>query len=179
MNNPYHAPEADLSGAAASDQTYEPAMFAVDGRIGRLRLAAYSFALTAALLLMAALLFSLMIGVPAGMGLLRSLGFVPVLAVMFAMAIRRLNDLDRAGWWSLLLLVPFVNLAAGVWLLCAPGSRGENNYGPAPAANSVPVVAGAVAAALCAFVIAGSTAFTIYTLSQANAFRIAPAAQRR
>jgi hypothetical protein len=41
MSNPYAAPDAVLSDVA-EDETYEPQIFSVNGRIGRLRYLAYS-----------------------------------------------------------------------------------------------------------------------------------------
>lgn len=54
--------------------------------------------------------------------------FVPGLAVL----IRRLHDVDRSGWW---LLISFVPLIGGIWLLvllCTRGSWGPNRFGPGP-----------------------------------------------
>lgn len=179
MNNPYHAPGADLSRVPEPAATYRPTLWTSDGRIGRLRYLAYSFGATAALLLMAAALFCLMIGVPTGVALLRDLGFVPVLAVSFMMSIRRLNDLDRSGWWSLLLLAPLINLLFGLWLLLAPGTKGENSYGPEAAPNSPLVVLGAIAGAACTLLVAGSLAFAVYQLNAAGVYRVAPASGQR
>jgi heme/copper-type cytochrome/quinol oxidase subunit 2 len=53
---------------------------------------------------------------------------------------RRLNDLNRSGWWFLLLIVPIVNLLMAIYLVFFPGSDGSNNFGPAPKANSLGVM---------------------------------------
>jgi uncharacterized membrane protein YhaH (DUF805 family) len=60
-----------------------------------------------------------------------------VLMVMFAK--RRLNDLDRSGWWFLLSFVPVVNLLLTIYLVFFPGSEGSNNWGAAPGPNSLGV----------------------------------------
>lgn len=54
---------------------------------------------------------------------------VPTLAV----AIRRLHDTDRSGWWVLLGLVPLANLVLIVFYLLE-GTPGANRYGPSPKA---------------------------------------------
>ena len=54
--------------------------------------------------------------------------FLPTLAV----SIRRLHDLDRSGWWFLLIFVPLIG---GIWLLvwfCMRGTVGPNRFGPDP-----------------------------------------------
>ena len=61
-----------------------------------------------------------------------------VISVMFAK--RRLNDLNRSGWWFLLFIIPFVNLLLAIYLIFFPGTSGDNNFGAAPAANSIGVL---------------------------------------
>jgi len=54
--------------------------------------------------------------------------FLPQLAV----AIRRLHDIDRSGWWWLLVFLPIVG---PLWLLvwqCSSGTKGDNRFGPNP-----------------------------------------------
>ena len=54
--------------------------------------------------------------------------FIPSLSI----AVRRLHDVGKSGWFLLLLLIPFVG---PIWLLvlnCTDGVVGENEYGPNP-----------------------------------------------
>lgn len=44
--------------------------------------------------------------------------------------IRRLHDVNQTGWFALLIFIPLVNLILALYLLFAPGTQGENNYGP-------------------------------------------------
>ena len=56
--------------------------------------------------------------------------FIPGLAV----AVRRLHDVDKSGWFLLIVLVPLVGM---VWLLvldCTEGKPGDNEYGTDPKA---------------------------------------------
>jgi len=52
---------------------------------------------------------------------------------------RRLNDLNRSGWWFLLFIIPLVNLLLAIYLVLFPGTDGDNNYGHAPVANTLGV----------------------------------------
>ncbi len=56
--------------------------------------------------------------------------FIPGLAV----AVRRLHDVGKSGWFYFIVLIPLVG---AIWLLvlfCTEGDRGENQYGPDPKA---------------------------------------------
>ena len=79
---------------------------------------------------------------------------VIVLAVMFGK--RRLNDLNRSGWWLALNLVPITNILLALYMMFAPGKKGPNNFGPAPAPNSAAVI-------VCAWLVIGFIAFSIVT----------------
>lgn len=57
--------------------------------------------------------------------------FVPSLAV----AVRRLHDVGKSGWFYLIALIPIVG---AIWLLVlfvTEGDKGDNPYGPDPKAN--------------------------------------------
>ncbi len=58
--------------------------------------------------------------------------FLPSLAV----AIRRLHDQGKSGWFYLVGLIPFIG---GIWLiilLATEGDRGPNEYGADPKGNN-------------------------------------------
>ena len=60
-----------------------------------------------------------------------SLGlFLPGLAV----AVRRLHDVDRSGWWLLLAFVPLIGIIVLIVWWCTEGTRGPNRFGPDPKA---------------------------------------------
>ena len=57
--------------------------------------------------------------------------FIPGLAV----AVRRLHDVGKSGWWYFIALIPIIG---GIWLLilfCTEGISGSNEYGPDPKGN--------------------------------------------
>lgn len=43
---------------------------------------------------------------------------------------RRLHDIGRSGWWTLLMLLPMLNLLVFLVLAVFPGDTGPNKYGP-------------------------------------------------
>ena len=54
------------------------------------------------------------------------------LAANIMLGVRRLHDLQKSGWWMLLLLVPLVNLFFALYLLFFKGTEGPNEYGEDP-----------------------------------------------
>ena len=67
------------------------------------------------------------LGFPIAM-LIVALGFIiPSIAV----AVRRLHDTNRSGWWLLLGLIPLVNLVL-IYFYVVEGDRGPNQFGPDP-----------------------------------------------
>ena len=56
-----------------------------------------------------------------------------ILYISYVIYIKRFHDMGRSGWFSLLMLVPFVNVAVGLfWLGFVKGTEGANQYGSDP-----------------------------------------------
>jgi uncharacterized membrane protein YhaH (DUF805 family) len=60
--------------------------------------------------------------------------FIPQISV----AVRRLHDLNRSGWWLWLSLIPILGALVLLIWNCMRGTDGNNRYGPNPL-NPVPV----------------------------------------
>lgn len=43
--------------------------------------------------------------------------------------IRRLHDRNHSGWVCLLIFVPFINFIFALYVICATGTQGSNQYG--------------------------------------------------
>ena len=147
-SSPYTAPSADtdLVTNSAAD-TYEPKVFALKGRIGRLRYLAYSW-LYGFILVCAWFPLVLLFGISIlGFGSLNpDLGVILGLLVVAAayiisisafaiLAIRRLHDLNKTGWLLLVFFIPFINMIFALYLIFAPGTKGTNDYGFQPSQN--------------------------------------------
>lgn len=155
MTNPYSATSVDLSEPTGADDTYEPKIFAVNGRIGRLRYLAYSFVTGLVTVFIAGILAAILIpifamkgskdGMSIGVIIVMLLIYIPSIASMFIMAKRRLNDLNHTGWLSLLMFAPLLNFVFALYLMFAPGTKTSNNYGPRPVKNSWWLVIGVIA----------------------------------
>lgn len=86
-------------------------------------------------------LFSLIVAVGIGIvdGLITGgiLGIVYALAILIpsiAIAVRRLHDTNRSGWWVLVSLVPFIGFLILIYFLVLDSQPGDNQYGPNPKA---------------------------------------------
>lgn len=66
------------------------------------------------------------------LGFLSSLFLVGLLWVSMCACARRMHDLGRSGWWSLVALIPVANLLFALYALFAPGQAHGNEYGPSP-----------------------------------------------
>jgi len=71
---------------------------------------------------------------PTGTGPLVGLYSLAVFLPALGVAIRRLHDTNRSGWWVLLALIPLVGWIWLIVLLALPGTQGPNKHGPDPKA---------------------------------------------
>jgi uncharacterized membrane protein YhaH (DUF805 family) len=70
-----------------------------------------------------------------GMQLVTGLFGVATLIPNIAIAIRRLHDLDRTGWWILLGFIPLIGwIILLIWYI-TKGTDGPNRFGPDPLAT--------------------------------------------
>lgn len=115
-------------------------VYTTNGRLNRLRYFKYQviLILVAALASMAFVFVgriltgttdSVLITVPTGtLSFAASVGHV-------MLDVRRLHDLNKSGWFWLLLFVPLINIIFMFYMWLAPGTAGYNNYGEDPLAN--------------------------------------------
>jgi len=152
--NPYESPKSNTF--TASDETYQPKLFAWNGRIGRLRYFAYATVASFVTMFVLGILAALLVpGLSptlnsegmidsASMGIILIM-YIPLILISVVLMKRRLNDLDKSGWWQLLYIVPIANIFFALYTLLWPGTKGSNSYGLQPAKNStLLVIAGVI-----------------------------------
>lgn len=49
-----------------------------------------------------------------------------------AVAVRRLHDIDKSGWWYFIAMIPFIGPIWFLVLMCTDGTLGPNRYGNDP-----------------------------------------------
>lgn len=145
--SPYAAPTADMSEYDDFEEYNTEPFYSKSGRIGRLRFLAYSIMLGVSSLVLGGIGFAF-ISLENAFGAIVGLIFlIPALIAMiyaqFAPAMRRFNDLDKSGWYALLLLIPYLGFLVWLYLIFKSGNEGMNDYGaPAePPTKSITIIA--------------------------------------
>jgi uncharacterized membrane protein YhaH (DUF805 family) len=141
--NPYQAPTAQV--ADVNQQYSDLWVYTMEGRLGRLRYLAYSFGLSIAIQLIAGVTMGLASVMPPDIGgivtmIIMIVAYIMLLVTSLFIMVKRMHDVNRSGWMLLLLLIPLVNIILGLYMLFAPGTDGDNKYGPPPPPNSRGVV---------------------------------------
>jgi len=63
------------------------------------------------------------------LGPLGMLGALALLLPNLAVAVRRLRDTDRSGWWILIVLIPIIGYLIVLYWLVQPSHAGVNRFG--------------------------------------------------
>ncbi len=115
---------------------YLPRIFSVKGRIGRIRYLAYS--LVGTLLLIPAVVFATVF--PDNIAALYLiLSYAAAVSFHILLSKRRFNDMNQSGWFSIVLIIPLINLIALIWLILGRGTESENRFGKKPCKNTTSV----------------------------------------
>jgi uncharacterized membrane protein YhaH (DUF805 family) len=133
MQNPYGAPRAMVGDAAEKFQPVR--LFAVSGRIGRARYVVYSIVVALLLMLVAGTAAAFLGAL--GMAVL-AVAYLAMFVISIMLTIQRSHDFNMSGWFSLLALVPLVNMI--FWFI--PGTDGANRFGAKTPPNSTGVMIG-------------------------------------
>jgi len=80
----------------------------------------------------------LSLNAPGGFGLLSGLYSVAVLIPSIAVAVRRLHDTNRSGWWIFIGIIPVLGWVALIVFMFLDSTPGDNKYGPNP--KEVPAI---------------------------------------
>ncbi len=137
-------PRAQVNDVYLASDGFQPVRFwPPSGRIGRLRMLAYSLGLYVIFIV-----FSIVLGAVAGFsgaggragfgtgaGLFGVVGFILYAIAGVTILIQRSPDMNMSGWWSIAAFIPLVGL---FWLL-NPGTAGVNRWGAPPPPNGLAV----------------------------------------
>ena len=65
-------------------------------------------------------------------GILQMLYALALLIPSIALAVRRLHDIGKSGWWYLLIFIPIVGVLVLLYFFVQDSQPGANAYGPNP-----------------------------------------------
>lgn len=136
MNNPYIAPSADMTIPESSAGTYEPRVFALTGRIGRLRYFAYGILWTMIAMIPYFIALANFGILALNSGWVKYAWMAPVYVASVILSSRRLTDLGHSRWFAALMLVPYVSIIPYLYMLFKQGDEEANAYGPPPCPNT-------------------------------------------
>lgn len=161
MSNPYSTPESNLQHDLSNGKNDTSSPFSPSGRFSRYSFLAWNFVLNIVLMI---IVMAIMVVAGAAGNLLTmtdpnemlafyasGIGLVVIAIMLVAFVItiiffvRRLHDINMSGWWSLLSIIPIVNLIFGIFALVKKGTEGGNNFGAARATPKWEKVVGIIA----------------------------------
>ena len=112
-------------------------IFTAEGRLNRLRYIKYMIILAIAGAIAkftTSCMATLLTGDPEGALVMMITLILAVIAGIgnIMLMIRRIHDLGKSGYFVLLAFVPFINVIFSIYLFCAAGQVGSNQYGEEP-----------------------------------------------
>lgn len=157
----YAPPKAELGVEhEGGDELVEPPRIlslSFQGRMGRV---SYLNSGLVAMVLMAAvgILAAVVLPLTRSVLLLVPMGVLFVAFMVWAIRLGalRLHDLNRSGWWVVILAIPYLGSVASLVMMLWPGTKGDNDYGAQPRMGNAMV---AIASVVLSIVI-GVAAFT-------------------
>jgi uncharacterized membrane protein YhaH (DUF805 family) len=78
---------------------------------------------------------------PAPYGYLSIIYILAMIIPGIALAVRRLHDVGKSGWFYFIVLIPIIGSIWMLVLFCTEGNRGDNEYGADPKGSIVPDMA--------------------------------------
>jgi len=73
-----------------------------------------------------------------GLGFLYVLYALAMIIPGLAVAVRRLHDIGKSGWWLLIVLLPIIGSIWFLVLVCTDSDNGGNSFGPSPKVAAEP-----------------------------------------
>lgn len=101
---------------------YKDKIFTTEGRLNRWAYFINGLKLLG-LMIVGAITSGALIGIPI---------LIAAMVGNWMILIRRLHDLDKSGWWSLVYFIPYVNIIFSLYVLFFKGTEGPNRFGPDP-----------------------------------------------
>ncbi|WP_275788177.1 DUF805 domain-containing protein [Pararhizobium gei] len=69
-----------------------------------------------------------------GLPVFQAIFELPLVVPALALSVRRLHDIDRSGWWLLLVLIPILGWIPLFYFTIQPSQESSNRFGSSPIA---------------------------------------------
>lgn len=92
----------------------------------------FSFLLNLALSIVGVILISISTSLVSVTNIISFVAWAALFLPSLAVAVRRLHDTDRSGWWVLIALVPLIGAIVLLVFACMDSTPGSNQYGENP-----------------------------------------------
>ena len=149
--NPYATPNATVGDFQQEEGFGDIKVLTSKGRMGRLRFFYYNL-LVGLIGMVLIMLGSMAFGIsPILGGIIVAAIYIAIIVISIFLTIQRCHDLNKSGWWALLLLVPF----AIFYFYFVPGTKGSNRFGLMPPPNSKGLIIGSILLPLAMFILMG------------------------
>ncbi|MHC2146941.1 DUF805 domain-containing protein [Pseudomonas sp. 210_17 TE3656] len=126
-----------MNNSLIATTSTKPQFMSTKGRIGRVRLLAWSFALAVATISGLVVLAWVASAVSSDLvGFLVIAGLLIARILSMLLIVQRLHDLNWSGWFCWLALMPWVGDFFILVLVLLPGNQASNRFGPVPAPDS-------------------------------------------
>ena len=161
MTNPYSTPESNLQHDLSKGQNDTSSPFSPNGRFGRYSFLAWNFVINILVMIIVMVVIGIagastdllsmtdptqaMAFYTSGVGLVAIAIMLVAFVFTIIFFIRRLHDINMSGWWSLLSIIPLVNLIFGIFVLVKKGTEGTNNFAPQRATPTWEKIVGIIA----------------------------------
>ena len=107
---------------------------------GRSSRSEYWWVVLASMIVNYLIILPIQLMVSEGLGLALSVIFsLAVIIPTIALAVRRLHDTDKSGWWYLLVFIPILGWIALIVFFATAGTKGANRFGSDPLGSDAAV----------------------------------------
>ncbi|MES2414430.1 MAG: DUF805 domain-containing protein [Pseudomonadota bacterium] len=104
--------------------------FGVEGRARRTEYWMY-FLVYLGIIIVASILDAII-----GLGLIGGIAALVHLIPSITVGVRRLHDINKSGWWLLIVLIPLIGWLIAIYWAVKEGDAGDNTYGRDPKADA-------------------------------------------
>jgi len=168
LENHYKPPQAQVQDMAVQPEEFATIrLWSSVGRIGRLRFLArlVGFVILGLMISNLGILFAVALSKEIFVYWVIGGFLLPVFYLFFCTTAQRLHDMGYSAWFALLNFIPYLNFLICLGLICIPGKKNSNTYGPPAPPNSTAVRIVGIIAIMLIFILTMNVLIALVTES--------------